>query len=113
MSGELGGEEFECDRPLELQVLGAINGAHAAFAQLAGNAIVGNRLPNHLTKCPWNSLSDSKLPRTVCASRVITPSSRLRVEAIQQSLEARKTAERGEIGIVHDPVPVDTVLAAV
>jgi hypothetical protein len=47
-------EELDGDLPPEPRVLGPVDDAHAAFANLLNQAIVGNSLANHsITKTRW------------------------------------------------------------
>ena len=45
--GQLGGQELERDVPAELRVLGLVDDAHAAAAELRRDAVVGDRPADH------------------------------------------------------------------
>jgi hypothetical protein len=47
ITGQFIGQEFKCDPAAELDVLGFINDAHAAAAQLLQDAVMGNDLADH------------------------------------------------------------------
>jgi hypothetical protein len=52
MIGEIRGKQFEGDRTMEPQILGAEHHAHAATTELVGNAVMGNGFALHHGSLP-------------------------------------------------------------
>jgi hypothetical protein len=62
--GEFVGQELQCDVAIQLEVFRLIHNAHAPTADLAQDAVMGNRLPDGLGGCShWVDMLGGVLSR--------------------------------------------------
>ena len=89
VGGELGGQELERDVPAELRVLGLVDDAHAAAAELRDDPVVGDGLADHRP-----SPSGGRRPALHGLGRV-------------EPLELGVAVQEREVGVAAHPVGVD------
>jgi hypothetical protein len=64
VSREIGREELQGDRAVELEVLGFVNNAHASAAEVLEDLVVGNRLTNECSHdSSFRKRDEGKLPQ--------------------------------------------------